>query len=731
MKKINFIPALIIFFSLFQTEISLGQIPDLFKITERKGTATSKNEIALVKAINVVPNIKLLLTSDIKRLNVLLPSGERIIINKKRDENPDQKHKIWIGEVEKYPGSLVMFSISTNVMTGHIEVNGKYYRISYLGNRVHQIAELDLKQYKDGDDDFKEFNYEKQTSNEDGCPDPSADIDIMVVYTADARIGAGGADGMESLIYESIALTNLSYFNSNITQRLRLVHFEEVSYVESINSVIDLDRITNPSDGFMDNVQTLRNTFGADIVVLFSEQLEPGNAGRANLMGTVSAAHSANAFAVARRDQVVSNKTFPHEVAHVMGARHSCDGSGPDTSLNPFPFGHGFHQATPADGSGLAWRTIMDKNSACCQRIAFFSNPSINFSPTGNLTLTNPMGQPTGPCQSDNHQVLNNTASTVANFMCSSPSINNVWMKDTWNDTGAEPDSHTASENMWKSPYIWVRNQNDGVANQHIHQNPEFGQSNWVYVKMHNGSSAPQSGNLKIYIANASVSLVWPGSWTQISTIPVTLPGSSSSIQQFEWTTVPSPSPSSHFCMIARWESATDPMHVPEGTDINVNVRQNNNIIWRNMNIVDVADGDSKISFEVTNPTKMKNKIEFSDETLFPKTPFVGNGVVDIILDEKLYEYLKKSRAIISGLEKVEGTTFRMIAKKASFDNIIIPADFKGVVTIIFKKTENTPINNSNFSIKQFVKTDMVSKVKLPKYRILGGIDYEIQNFNK
>ena len=37
----------------------------------------------------------------------------------------------------------------------------------------------------------------------------------------------------------------------------------------------------------------------------------------------------------------------------------------------------------------------------------------------------------------------------------------NVWMKDTWDDTGAEPDPAQNNEVMWKSPYIWIRNSQD------------------------------------------------------------------------------------------------------------------------------------------------------------------------------------------------------------------------------------------------------------------------------
>ena len=71
--------------------------------------------------------------------------------------------------------------------------------------------------------------------------------------------------------------------------------------------------------------------------------------------------------------------------------------------------------------------------------------------------MTNPMGTATGDQQTDNHQTLENTALTVAQPFAAPHLVNsNVWMKDTWTDTGKEPDPATAGEAMWRSPYIWV-----------------------------------------------------------------------------------------------------------------------------------------------------------------------------------------------------------------------------------------------------------------------------------
>ena len=56
-----------------------------------------------------------------------------------------------------------------------------------------------------------------------------------------------------------------------VVQRVRLVYKGEVSYTETGDIETDLARLANPSDTFIDNVHTLRNQYGADVVSLWVE----------------------------------------------------------------------------------------------------------------------------------------------------------------------------------------------------------------------------------------------------------------------------------------------------------------------------------------------------------------------------------------------------------------------------------------------------------------------------
>jgi len=223
-----------------------------------------------------------------------------------------------------------------------------------------------------------------------------------VAYTPAARQAAGGTSAMNSLIALAVRESNTGYSNSNVTQRMRLVHTVEVQYSETgFNWATTLDRLTNTSDGFMDEVHTLRDTYGADAVVLLVN--DTAFCGQAWLMSTVSNSFKTFAFSVVSRICAAGNYSFAHELGHNMGSHHDrANADGPAA----YPYSYGYQ------APDNAFRTIMAYNcgGAGCPRVNYWSNPEMTFG-----------GQPMGidyllPNSADNRRSLNNTAFTVANF---------------------------------------------------------------------------------------------------------------------------------------------------------------------------------------------------------------------------------------------------------------------------------------------------------------------------
>jgi Metallo-peptidase family M12B Reprolysin-like len=195
--------------------------------------------------------------------------------------------------------------------------------------------------------------------------------------------------------------TNTAYLRSGVFPRLRLVHQEEVNYTESTSFSEDLDRLTNPSDGFIDTVHALRNAHGADMVSLFRA---PGSlCGIAWLMTTQSNSFQAFAFSVVAVNCATGNYSFGHELGHNMGLQHDRADAPAD---GVFPFSHGYVDI-PHN-----FRDIMGTQTSCvtCVRIQNFSNPIVTFNGF-------PTGVPQGSSQSaDAAASLNATAFTVANW---------------------------------------------------------------------------------------------------------------------------------------------------------------------------------------------------------------------------------------------------------------------------------------------------------------------------
>lgn len=705
-------------------------LPGVFSVITDKSNIDPQKEPEIIRAIDIRVNMEMIRSDSNKVMTLPLPGKTTIRLIRKRIDIFEKGRMAWYGVIDKDPGSFVLISITNNAIAGRITTSrGEIFMITCLGKELYRVSELDSRKFGETRDDFI-IPEIRETGNPAAgdCPDPVTNIDVMIVYTAAAETGAGGHDGLVALIYECIYLSNLSYQNSNISQRLNLVHYEQVTYTETGNGISDLTSLQKTADGFMDNVHTLRDTYSADLVSLFVETLNAN--GIAYVMENVSNTFAPWAFSVIRRSNAAANLTYPHELGHNMSARHDCAADA--TIGKPYDYDHGHFVSFPADG-GASWRTVMsydDCSTAPCTRIPYFSNPNLAYSPTGSAT-TDPMGTAASPgtCTSDNHLTLNNTAATISNFRCSSPGVTNVWMRDTWNDTGLEPDPNTATQAMCISPYIWIRNTQDPTfLHQFQHENPVSGQTNWVYVKLINGGASAATGTLEVYFANASVSLTWPADWTSIGTAAATIAANTTVAVEIPWNSLPG---AGHYCLVARWNSATDPMHTAETTDIGFNTRQNNNIIWRNVNIVTLSpDMDQSIAqFEMKNPGGKPAILRFTDDALFPKHAFIETGEIYIVLDTRLYEQWKKGGSMGKGITDEMGR-IRVTAPVATLENIMMGRSDRGKVTVEFIRNNQTIPDLYIINVRQLIPV-LDEETKMTVNKDIGGVTYEVYTYNR
>ena len=314
----------------------------------------------------------------------------------------------WFGRIAGISISQVILTVEDDVLAGNILADGELYQVRAVHEGIHAIRRIDQSQFPE---EAPPIPVSILSDKAEAFPplsqaDDGSLIDVLVVYTAAA---ASASSSISAEIQLAIDETNQTYINSGVTQRVRLVHAAQVSYTETGNGDVDLDRLQNPSDGYLDEVHTLRDTYGADLVSFWVENLG-SNCGIGYLMTGVSTSFASHGFSVVARDCATGYYSFGHEMGHNMGAHHDRylkDGDG------VYPYSHGYVY-TPG-----RWRTVMAYNQECadkgfnCTRIPYWSNPAIDY-----------QGVPTGvsensPDSANNRLTLDRTASTVANFRAS------------------------------------------------------------------------------------------------------------------------------------------------------------------------------------------------------------------------------------------------------------------------------------------------------------------------
>lgn len=333
------------------------------------------------------------------------------------------------------------------------------------------------------------------------------------------------------------------------------------------------------------------------------------------------------------------------------------------------------------------------------------------------------------------------------------PNILDLYIKDSTDDVGDEPNNNT--QIIWASDNIWVRNSND---NGLIHQNPEYssnGIPNYVKVRIINKSCIPSTGNEKVQLswAKAATDLFWPHHWNgdfrinnipfggvvDTLNIPVLQPGEET-VVTFNWQ-VPDPNDFTtintepwHFCLLSRIIATNDPMTFTESANLVDNTRNNNNIAWKNITVVDVSpdtigDLNNNIGglIAVGNPfdhPKVFNLEMIKEDTETGKAIFeeaeVGIKMDDILFgawvrggkqSHLLGETQDEKRKIIKGNN--------IILKNISFE-----AHERGKLYLSFNFLTKELTEKSNFRYHVIQKDALTGK-------IIGGETFEIKKSSR
>ena len=191
-----------------------------------------------------------------------------------------------------------------------------------------------------------------------------------------------------------------------------------MEYIEEGHAVVDISRLIDDSDGYMDHVHQLRDLYAADLVHLVTGSVDGYPDG---LAGSHGFAMTVNTGEVARGSLV-----FVHELGHNMGLKHDRYQSLKGLKVNSTGgANHGYvnqRMFEPGASESARWRTIMAYPTQCeevggfwCPWVPYFSNPELTYNgdPMG-VPVDHPSTGVDGPA--DARRALNDRREITANF---------------------------------------------------------------------------------------------------------------------------------------------------------------------------------------------------------------------------------------------------------------------------------------------------------------------------
>ncbi|NJP06281.1 MAG: VWA domain-containing protein [Chloroflexaceae bacterium] len=298
-----------------------------------------------------------------------------------------------------------------------------------------------------------------------------------------------------------------------------------------------------------------------------------------------------------------------------------------------------------------------------------------------------------------------NTLLSIQDFLSECPITGqpDIWMRDNLDDDSIEPSTGV----FYASPDITVcHGPNQCAQDETLVRGA--GIVNSIYVTLRNHGykeeDGPQAARGKLALCYSPLGghSSWDpeadgnctGDWIEVGVVEdIFISANTDSVTvRVEWPGERVPA-AAHYCMIARWISDEDPMNGAEGTYTAENVRNNNNIVWQNFNVVNAAPGRIVAHDFAVRPLGpgIPTDLVIEPDNTFPGTITVDASAItttDVIEGQ--------------GIVAREGNRITLSSRGGRLSNLIIPGN-AATVRISYRIAPGAPAGMQTIDVYQQV----------------------------
>jgi len=295
-----------------------------------------------------------------------------------------------------------------------------------------------------------------------------------------------------------------------------------------------------------------------------------------------------------------------------------------------------------------------------------------------------------------------------------------LFVRDNLQDFGREP---LIGGGICASPDIIIYNQElldpdatlgtqAAMKKDYLGEPVEYGQDNYIYIRVQNRGSSNTAGNVKLYWSPPST-FPTPGSWNYMGevAIPSLSPNEARVIGPIKWKKNDIPA-IGHYCFVALVNSGSDPApDLASITSLNAFhnfIRANNNATWKNFNVIDMFAGTTNSwEFHIQGWPGIWTRSDFRiDLSELP----VGGEITFRIL-KRLTEGSKPE-----GMKKIRETTnyveYKLSSNKVAYlRNMNLKPSDNTIASLKFLLPDNIKDGGYRIHVAQFVNNLEVGRI--------------------